>query len=164
MELYILRHAEAGKRLSAPRGIRTIPDRRGERGAPGRRPCNLRTKAKARPDHISPLKGRCRETATRRKGLKTKGKVEIWDELKPEGSKQELFKRLSKLGPEATVLCVGHEPYLTQAINDIMGHQGAADIVSGRCGLARLSIKSFTPKTEGELRWLLTPRLLKRMS
>ena len=28
--------------------------------------------------------------------------MEIWDELKPEGSKQELFKRLSKLGPEAT--------------------------------------------------------------
>lgn len=124
------------------------------------------SRLKIRPDHIvtSPLK-RSKETAIAvAKALKGKAKVEVWDELKPEGSKQQLYSRLSKLSPEASVLCVGHEPYLTQAMNEIMGHQGAPNIVLRKCGLARLSISSFTPKPAGELRWLLTPRLLKRMS
>ncbi len=121
---------------------------------------------KIKPDHIisSPLK-RSRETANIvAKALKERYKVEIWDELKPEGSKQELFARLSKLKQESTVLCIGHEPYLTQSINDLMGHQGSPRILLRKCGLARVSIKAFSPKPEGELRWLLTPRLLKRMS
>jgi phosphohistidine phosphatase len=124
------------------------------------------SRLKIRPDHIisSPLK-RSRETATIvAKALKERDKVEIWDELKPEGSKQELFKRLSKLKPESVVLCIGHEPYLTHAMNEVMGHQGQPKIVLRKSGLARISIKSFSPKVEGELRWLLTPRLLKRMS
>ncbi len=97
------------------------------------------------------------------KALKMRDKVETWDELKPEGSRQEFYKRLSKLKRESTVLCVGHEPYLTHMVNDLMGHQGTPRIVLRKSGLARISIKSFTPKVEGELRWLLTPRLLKRM-
>jgi len=124
------------------------------------------SRLKLKPDHIisSPLK-RSRETASIvAKALKGRDKVEIWDELKPEGSKQELYKRLSKLKPESVVLCIGHEPYLTQAINEVMGHQGPTKIVLRKCGLARVSIKAFNPKLEGELRWLLTPRLLRRMS
>jgi phosphohistidine phosphatase len=165
MELYILRHAEAGKSLAAQA-------RDAERSLTAEGKDELEDVARAlwrlkiRPDYIicSPLK-RARETANMvAKGLKGRDKVEIWDELKPEGSKQELFRRLAKLKQESSVLCVGHEPYLTQAINDVMGHQGASKIVLRKCGLARLSIKAFNPKVEGELRWLLTPRLLKRMS
>jgi phosphohistidine phosphatase len=165
MDLFILRHAEAGKRPPArardaersltAEGIEELED-----------VARALSRLKIRPDHIvsSPLK-RSRETAgVVAKVLKKRDKVEIWDELKPEGSKQELYKRLSKLRPESSVLCIGHEPYLTQAINELMGHQGAAKIVLRKCGLARLSIKAFSPKVEGELRWLLTPRLLKRMS
>jgi phosphohistidine phosphatase len=165
MDLYLLRHAEAGKRLPAQA-------RDAERSLTAKGKEELEDVARAlsrlkiRPDHIvsSPLK-RSRETASIvAKALKERDKVEIWDELKPEGSKQELYKRLSKLKPESSVLCVGHEPYLSQAINDLMGHQGASRIVLRKSGLARLSIKAFNPKVEGELRWLLTPRLLKRMS
>jgi phosphohistidine phosphatase len=165
MELYILRHAEAGKRLSAQaRDIERSLTAEGKEELED--VARAISRLKIKPDHIisSPL-NRARETATIvAKALKTKEKVEVWDELKPEGSKQELFKRLSALSPEASVLCVGHEPYLTQAINDIMGHQGIANVVLRKSGLARVSIRAFTPKAEGELRWLLTPRLLKRMS
>lgn len=165
MDLFILRHAEAGKRLPAQA-------RDSERSLTAQGKEELEDVARAlsrmklRPDHIitSPLK-RSRETASIvAKALKERGKVEIWDELKPEGSKQELFKRLSKLKPESSVLCIGHEPYLTQVMNEVMGHQGPPRIVLRKSGLARLSIKAFNPKVEGELRWLLTPRLLKRMS
>jgi phosphohistidine phosphatase len=165
MDLFIMRHAEAGKRLPAQA-------RDAERSLTARGKEELEDVARAlsrlklRPDHIisSPLK-RSRETASIvAKALKERDMVEIWDELKPEGSKQELYKRLSKLKRESNVFCVGHEPYLTQVINEMMGHQGVSRIVLKKGGLARLSIKTFSPKVEGELRWLLTPRLLKRMS
>jgi phosphohistidine phosphatase len=165
MDLFLFRHAEAGKRLRAQ-----TTDAERSLTAEGKEELEDVARAlarlKIRPDHIvsSPLK-RSRETASVvAKALKQRDRVEIWDELKPEGSKQDLFARLSKLKPETTVLCVGHEPYLTHAINDVMGHQGPPRILLRKCGLARLSIRAFNPKVEGELRWLLTPRLLKRMS
>ena len=165
MDLFMLRHAEAGKRLparerDAERSLTAVGKEQLEDVA------RALSRLKLEPDHIvsSPLK-RCRETAgIVAKAFKDRDKVEIWDELKPEGSKQELFARLSRLRLESSVLCVGHEPYLTQAINDAMGHQGSPRILLRKCGLARLSIRTFSPKVEGELRWLLTPRLLKRMS
>ncbi len=165
MDLFILRHAEAGKRLPAQ-----ARDAERSLTAEGKEEledvARSLSRLKLKPDHIisSPLK-RSRETAAIvAKILKERDKVELWDELKPEGSKQELFRRLSRLKPESTVLCIGHEPYLTQAINEVMGHQGPPRVSLKKCGLARLSIKTFSPKVEGELRWLLTPRLLKRMS
>jgi phosphohistidine phosphatase len=165
MDLYLFRHAEAGKRMPArARDIERSLTAEGKEELEDVARSLARLKIK--PDHIvsSPLK-RTRETADIvAKALKQRGKVEIWDELKPEGSKLELFKRLSKLKLESTVLCVGHEPYLSQAINEVMGHQGTPRILLRKCGLARLSVKAFNPKVEGELRWLLTPRLLKRMS
>jgi phosphohistidine phosphatase len=165
MDIYLFRHAEAGKRIPArARDIERSLTVEGKEELEDIARSLARLKIK--PDHIvsSPLK-RTRETADIvAKALKQRGKVEIWDELKPEGSKLDLFKRLSKLKPEATVLCVGHEPYLSQAINEVMGHQGPPRILLRKCGLARLSVKAFSPKVEGELRWLLTPRLLKRMS
>lgn len=121
MDLYILRHAEAGKRL--PAQARDV-----ERSltAEGKEELEDVARALSRmklwPDHIitSPLK-RSRESANIvAKSLKERDKVEIWDELKPEGSKQELYKRLSKLKPESIVLCVGHEPYLFS--DDQRGH------------------------------------------
>ncbi len=165
MDIFILRHAEAGKRLPAQ-----ARDAERSLTVEGKEElediARALSRLKIRPDHIisSPLK-RSRETASVvAKALKGPGKVEIWDELKPEGSKRELFARLSKLKQESVVLCIGHEPYLTQTINEVMGHQGVPRIVLRKCGLARLSIKAFNPKVDGELRWLLTPRLLKRMS
>jgi len=165
MELFILRHAEAGRRIPAQ-----ARDAERSLTAQGKEELEDVTRAlvrlKIRPDTIitSPLK-RTRETATTvAKALGSRDKVEVWDELKPEGSRQELFKRLAKMKSETSVLCVGHEPYLTQTINEVMGHQGMARIVLRKSGLARVSIRTFTPEVEGELRWLLTPRLLKRMS
>ncbi|MDG6915010.1 MAG: phosphohistidine phosphatase SixA [Nitrososphaerota archaeon] len=165
MELFILRHAEAGKALRAR-------SRDAERSLTEKGKEELEEVARAlsglkmKPDYIvsSPL-NRSKETAEAvAKALKARDRVQVWDELKPEGSRQAFFGRLSQLKPESNVLCVGHEPYLTQAVNELMGHSGAPRLVLRRCGLARVSITAFLPKTEGELRWLLTPRLLKRMS
>ena len=165
MELYILRHAEAGKRL--PARAKDVDRPLTEEGKE-----ELKLVAKAirnldiKPDLIvsSPLK-RAKETAEIvAKAIGSKAKPELWDELKPEGSRDAFLKRLSSVKRESTVLCVGHEPYLTQLIGDVMHSQTRPTMVLKKAGVARLSLKSFSPKAEGELKWLLTPRLLKRLS
>lgn len=165
MDLFILRHAEAGKSLPVlTRDVERSLTAQGKEELED--VARALSRLKIDPDHVitSPLK-RSRETANIvARSLKARDKVELWDELKPEGSRQELFKRLAKMKPESRVLCVGHEPYLTQAVNELLGHQGPSRIVLRKAGLIRVAIRSFSPKPEGELRWLLTPRLLKRMS
>src|SRR5690242_19105345 len=137
MEIFILRHAEAGNRLSA-----RVRDAERSLTAEGREELEEVAKSlsrlKIRPDRIvsSPLK-RARETAdVVAKVILKREKVEIWDELTPEGNKQAFYAKLSKLKTESTVLRVGHEPYLTQVINEMMGHQGPPRIILRKCGLA----------------------------
>ena len=89
--------------------------------------------------------------------------VEDWDELRPEGGRTELYVRMSKLGHSARLLVVGHEPYLSSMMSDIISHTDECRISLRKGGLARLSVTSFVPETEGRLRWLLTPRQIKRM-
>lgn len=116
----------------------------------------------------SPLK-RAKDTALIvNKAMKRKGRVEEWAELSPEGSRDAFYLRLSKLKPASTVLCVGHEPYLTMALGDIIGRgigrDGGPRIALRKAGMARLTVTGFTPKASGELRWLLTPKLIRNLA
>jgi len=163
MELFILRHGEAGKSLPARRqdGERPLTTD-GEQQV--REVARALSSLKVKPDFIvsSPLK-RARQTADI-SGRALKAKVEVWDELKPEGDKKAFLTKLSKLRHESRVLCVGHEPFLTSMIDDVIGVPNGSGIILRKAGLARLTITSFNPKTGGVLRWLLTPRLLKQLS
>jgi phosphohistidine phosphatase len=165
MELFILRHAEAGKRLPA-----RAKDADRSLTEEGKEEFKQVAKAiknlEVEPDLIvsSPLK-RAKESAEiAAKMIGGKAKLEFWDELKPEGSREAFLKRLATVKSESTVLCVGHEPYLTQLIGDVVHHQGKPMMVLKKAGVARLSLRSLSPRAEGELKWLLTPRLLKRLS
>ncbi len=91
------------------------------------------------------------------------GKVDLWDELRPEGNKQDLFRRLSKLRQDVDILLVGHDPYLSDVIGEIISGSSSSGIALKKGGLARVRIASFSPKPSGELKWLLTPKQLKKM-
>jgi phosphohistidine phosphatase len=91
-------------------------------------------------------------------------KLEVWDELRPEGSKTDLITRLSKLKQDSDIMLVGHEPYLSTLIGEIISGSAVSRIVLKKAGVAKVQIHSFAPKVNGELRWLLTPRHLKKMS
>ena len=165
MELIILRHGEAGTRVP-------LPDRDSERAltVAGKREveevaASLRA-LKLEIDHIitSPL-ARSLETArVVAKELNMSKEVEAWDELKPEGDRSALYERLSKLKQESSVLVVGHEPYLSFLISDLISGNTRSRIVLKKAGMAKVAINSLTPKASGELRWLLTPRQLKKLS
>ena len=96
------------------------------------------------------------------KSLKYKGKIEEIGALKPEGSRLEFYSVLSKLKQDSVVLVVGHEPYLSEMISEAISQSGCR-INLKKSGLARVRILSTLPKIRGELRWLLTPKHLKKM-
>jgi phosphohistidine phosphatase len=170
MDIFILRHGEAGKKL-------TTGNKDSERPltAAGQKEvaeiANSFKELEIRFDLIisSPLKRAHQTAAIVAKTLKKEKKMQDWNELKPEGNKQELYRKLSsstQFKQYSSVLIVGHEPYLTDMISDIIsdGKGGSGHIVLKKAGLARIGITSFTPPNlHGELKWLLTPKYLKNM-
>ena len=98
--------------------------------------------------------------------------MEAWNELKPEGNKRDIYNKLAsstQFKQYSSVLIVGHKPYLTDMISDIIsdgkgGSGGRGHVILKKAGLARLGITSFTfQNIRCELKWLLTPRHLKYM-
>ncbi len=169
MEVYLLRHGEAGKRTSL-----VSKDNERSLTAAGRQETEGVGEALAALgfefDYVvtSPLK-RAEETAIIvNKALKRKGQVEGWPELSPEGNRNAFYRRLGKLKAGSRVLCVGHEPYLTTTIGDVAGRGGEASpgfrISLKKGGLAKLLVTGFNPRVTGELRWLLTPKQIRKMA
>jgi phosphohistidine phosphatase len=168
MELFLLRHGEAGKRVpvasrDAERGLTEAGKQEIREVGDSLAGLELKFDLVA----TSPLK-RAKETASIvNKSLDRKGPVEDWAELSPEGSKEALVKRLGKLKAGSSVLLVGHEPYLTTLVGQLAGRGGKADggirVVLKKGGLARLSVTGTGGKLTGELRWLLTPKQIRKM-
>jgi phosphohistidine phosphatase len=165
MGLYVLRHGEAGKRLPAgskdsERALTVTGKQEVEKIAEALQDLGIKFDFIA----TSPLKRAYQTAEIVAKGLKVKkGKMEGWDELKPEGKRPELYRRLSQFKQQSSVLVVGHEPYLSTMICEIVFGNGAGNIVLKKAGLARVDVTSFQPSIKAELRWLLTPKLLKNM-
>ena len=112
--------------------------------------------------YTSPLK-RARETAEIAAKILNIPTLKEWDELKPDGSKAALYRKLEKLERNSRLILVGHEPYLTSMIGEIIGTAGPR-IVLKKGGMAKIRITSFTSQISGELRWLLTPKIITKMS
>jgi phosphohistidine phosphatase len=81
-----------------------------------------------------------------------------------ETEKIELNLQISSFKEETSLLVVGHNPYLSKMISEVVtdGKYGRIDVKKG--GVARIRVTNSTPKFKGELRWLITPRLLKLIS
>ena len=161
MDLFVLRHGEAGNRKKM-----IVVDTKRTLTAAGRKEIDEIAKGisrlKIKPDKIitSPL-ARARETAEIVAKVQKSKNLEEWEELKPEGNRQQFYDKLSKFKSDSSILVVGHEPYLTTMICEIMEASGGHMLLK-KGGLARVRIDAFTPKVRGELRWLLSPRLLRK--
>jgi phosphohistidine phosphatase len=166
MDLFILRHGEAGQRVSAGRG-----DFQRSLTAAGQKEVSdiarslkdLGTKF----DVVitSPLKRAHQTASIVAKTFKIEKKMEDWTELSPEGNRIDLYNKLSKLKQQSSVLVVGHEPYLSEMVSEIIFNgNNSGRIVLKKAGVARIRIISSTPKLNGELRWLLTPKILSNIS
>ena len=164
MDLFVLRHGEAGKTMSP-----SMKEFERPLTEPGRK--EIEAIAESLKDWeldfdkilTSPLR-RAEQTATIiTKNLKIQDHMENCNELKPEGSRLELYKRLSKMDQQSSVLVVGHEPYLSIMIGDIISGNASSHIDLKKGGMARIRIDTFSPRVSGELRWLLTPKQIKKI-
>jgi phosphohistidine phosphatase len=163
MDLLVLRHGEAGTRSNLEGDFKRLLTAEGKQEileiSNGLKTLDIEL------NHVitSPLL-RAKQTAEIvAKSLKYKGKIKELDSLKPEGNKLELYSVLSEFKQDSTVLAVGHEPYLSEMISDAISQSGCRiDLKKG--GLARMRILSTLPKIRGELRWLLTPKHLKKIA
>ncbi len=164
MELFILRHGEAGKRLSSATGDKSRPlTSTGKTEVLEEARALKRIGIKFNVIVTSPLK-RAYETANIVANVyKKKNILKIWNELAPEGSVTDVYQKISQFGPETSILMVGHEPQLTEITKGIINKDKTAscNIVLKKAGLVRINISKSNPSPKGELRWLLTPRIFK---
>ena len=172
MDLFILRHGEAGKRLSSGTSDSARP-----LTVTGKRDVTVIAKSlkgigvKFNLIITSPLK-RAHQTASLVAiTFNTKNKIEDWAELKPEGNRRELYHKLSQqFKQDLSILIVGHEPYLSTLISEVISEGNREGTVGGRvilkkAGLAKVRITSSSHEMiHGELRWLLTPKHMKKLS
>ncbi len=166
MELFILRHGETSKRLSRSGGLDRPLTYTGT--ADIKNIANSIKKLRIKIDLIvtSPISS-CKQTGEIINDMFEKRIPIIFcNELKPEGEIFDFYNKISKYKDRSSILIVGHEPYLSSMINDIISNNENHNnnIILKKAGLSRIKITSTVPKFKGELRWLLTPRILKKLS
>ena len=163
IDLFTLRQGEAGNRM-------TVVEKDSERPLTPEGRAEMQKIAKSlkgvglQTNRIctSPLR-RARETAEIAAKILKIPILEAWDELKPDGSKPALYRKLARLENNSRLILVGHEPYLSSMIGEIIGTTSTR-IVLKKGGIGKVRITSFTPRISGELRWLLTPKIMTKMS
>jgi phosphohistidine phosphatase len=165
MDLIILRHGEAGKRMMVTgkdeeRSLTVSGQEEVKEVADSMAALKLKFDVIA----TSPLKRASETAAIVAKVLKQEKSLQMWDELKPEGDTKVLYRRLSKLRAESSVLIVGHEPYLSSMIGVLISGRAASRLSLKKAGVAKVSITTMLPVPSGELKWLLTPRLIKKVA
>ena len=172
MDLFILRHGDAGNRLSDP-----MKDTKRQLTVSGKKEVVEIAKSlkklgvKFNVIFSSPLARAFQTAKIIAEEYKLIEQIEQSEDLKPNGSKDLLYNKLNKLNIDSIILIVGHEPYLSSMINDIISkndtdrnyNKNNNNIILKKAGLSRIKITSTVPKLKGELRWLLTPRILKKI-
>ena len=174
MELFILRHGETSKSLSRSGGLDRPLTYTGTTEI--KNIANSIKKLRIKIDLIvtSPIFS-CKQTGEIISDLFSKRiPIIICNDLKPEGELLDFYNKISKYKDTSSILIVGHEPYLSSMINDIISNndidrnrnynKNSNNIILKKAGLSRIKITSTVPKLKGELRWLLTPRILKKIA
>lgn len=162
LELYLIRHGEA-----AERG-KEYPDD-SKRPLTHQGIARLRQEAHALNalgvalEHIitSPL-ARTRQTAdVLADVLKSKPSVSACDALAPAGSPGSVMQELGKHMRKARIALVGHEPNMGELAARLIGARVPLEFKKG--AVCRIDFEVFPPKGIGQLRWFLTPRMLRRI-
>ena len=109
---------------------------------------------------------RARQTAELvAKSLRLKKRLAFSDELVPDGDPKALVRQLNELRPASEdVLLVGHEPYLSQFITQLISGGENMEIDLKKGGLCKLEADSLRFGRCARLVWLLTPKQMKQMA
>jgi len=123
LDLYLLRHGDAGKRMAVAAGGNTgdLPLTivgREEIAVIARsvKALNLRFSAIA----TSPLKRAVQTAKIIAKVLAIEDRISIWNDLVPEGDRSKLYNKLNRYTRESSVLIIGHEQDLSNMMYDMI--------------------------------------------
>jgi phosphohistidine phosphatase len=164
MDIFILRHGDANpatkklmsdsKRGLSDSGIKEIEN-----------VSELFAKFEIKFDYIfsSPLMRAKQSTDVISKNQKKSKIVELAD-LKPEGSVEEVCKKIAKQKENSTILIIGHNPFLVNLINYIINSVNSQNLTLKTGGLVKIKALSLEPQLKGELEWLLAPKLIRKIS
>ena len=162
LELYLIRHGEA-----ADRGD-DYPDD-SKRPLTSQGIARLRKEAKALEalgvafDHIitSPLT-RTRQTAeTFAETFKERPTVSTSDALAPAGTPAGVVQEIARHSRKARIALVGHEPNMGELAARLIGARAPLAFKKG--AVCRIDFESFPPKGAGQLRWFVTPKMLRKI-
>jgi len=166
MDLYILRHAEAEDlgpncKTDAERRLTAKGEKQSADAAAALRAMEVRF------DLIltSPL-ARARQTAEIvAKSLRLSKRLETTDDLAPDGDPKALVAAINRRADELTsVLLVGHEPWLSQFISQLIAGRPDLHIELKKAGLCKLSVEELRHDRCATLEWLLTAKQLRRVA
>jgi phosphohistidine phosphatase len=160
LELYLIRHG-----VAAERGDEYPDDSKRPLTSGGI--SRLRKEAKALDalglgfDHIitSPLV-RTKQTAdVFAESLKSKPSVSSSDALAPAGTPAAVIQELGKHTRKGRIALVGHEPNIGELAARLIGARVPMEFKKG--AICRIDFETLPPKGTGQLRWFLTPRMLR---
>ena len=114
-------------------------------------------------DHIitSPLV-RTKQTADIfAESLKSKPSVSQSDALAPAGTSTAVVQELAKHMRKGRIALVGHEPNIGELAGRLIGARMPLEFKKG--AICRIDFEVFPPKGIGQLRWFVTPRMLREI-
>ena len=163
MNLFILRHGEAGKFSDGNDFVRPLTDSGATdvtHVAEWLKDLGIKFDAII----TSPLKRAHQTASIVSKIFNIENNLINWEELRPGRNRIEFYQKLSSEQLD-TVLVVGHEPYLSSLIGEMISEANTSIIiVLKKAGLAKIRITSQSAQTiHGELEWLLTPNIMKNI-
>ena len=94
-------------------------------------------------------------------GLNPRPSIVNIDSLAPAGSYAAVVKDLEKHARKNRIALVGHEPNIGELAGRLIGARMPLEFKKG--AICRIDFEVFPPKGIGQLRWFVTPRMLREI-
>jgi phosphohistidine phosphatase len=94
--------------------------------------------------------------------LKGRPEIVLSDALAPAGTPASIIQELAKHIRKARIALVGHEPNLGELAAELIGARAPLEFKKG--GICRIDFEVPPAKGAGHLRWLVTPKMLRKMA
>ncbi len=85
--------------------------------------------------------------------------VQVIDALAPGGTFNDVMNAIARAGRDTQIALVGHEPGMGALAARLIG--GSAAIPFKKGAVCRIDVEGLPPAAPGELRWFLTPKIMK---
>ena len=92
-------------------------------------------------------------------GVSPRPPIVAIDSLAPAGSYQAVFTDLEKQARRTKIALVGHEPGIGELAARLAGARYPIEFKKG--AVCRIDLDSLPPSGPGDLRWMLTPKILR---